>query len=1424
MRNLLSLVFIAFSITVFAQDGQFQRSYPVSSDRDMFNVAVSSSGQGGYYMMDYFSTMDIAAGIQISKLSPKGDVLWSYDYKIEEFESYSLHGDIVGLGADGCMFSVSNSDDLGGLVRKIVVSLDNNGEVNWTRSVGSESNFIVPGTQKIISDNAGGAYFFNNSSNEGMNQASYASRIDSEGNLMWDQSISTSINGTNMNTFMDGAAMGVDSSLLVTGTIGQSNIATLGSFYISKMDTLGNPMWLTSYSPELPAIYLMDNYDISSGPDSTIWVVGRMFAINGDEFSYIVNTDQNGEIRWAKNFSMNDSINRIFTYPLKVEHLSDGNAVVVLKFSDNITGEAGEVTTKIDSSGNPIWVKKMSKQNSAVFVDNGIEVFPNTNADLAATEDGGFVYTTWTNEAYPYVLKATSDGGAFCEEELTGEYFSDVTFITTTPDLTQSAIGTLDTLMTQRESFDAFDVPVANLLDTFYCPDDPINLTLDATQPNAISYLWETGETTAMLNVTADDSYRVTVTFDSLVCWTLCDTATISRFDEPNVGIFVDDSNLCESGLLDLVATPEGPPPYSFEWSTMETEGRITVDGPGDYGVTVTDGCGLVASSSISLNAGDFNTDLNLSLELGPLMCMDGEKMMTLFISDPSNEIVSANWSNGAMGDTITITESGLYIVNVIDVCGNELERELFVFEEDISQPFSFGIDIRGVFCFDGMTTVVLDVADLVGEPFTDYQWNLGLGDVGPTVTVIGPGTYTVSATDVCGTEFTAEINLVDEDFMEDFDYDVTVGSLSCVDGTPSIELTAGNFTNEIQSILWSTGDTSATIIVTEPGEYTVVVLDDCNTEVEKVITIELSDLMLPFEFEIAGAEKECDNGMTTITLSVINIVGDPISFTWSNGDMGEMTNITEAGDYSVTGVDICGTSFTAEYTVEESDLETEITLNFELIQGALECGNGMSSITISVDSINGGDIISYEWSNGSTDSSFTTTVPGEYTLTATDICGNQITESITLDDADFDSLFDIPFILGHWYLCEDNSINVFTDPLDLQNVFSYEWTTGETTPGINVTTPGFYNLTVTDLCGDTYFASYEIENNDFQLEFGLQWGLICEPRGFDITVSFQTSDISAYEWSDGSDGDRLFVTQPGDYSLTLTDNCGNETVESIDIPNSALPVDLEPSIVFDCFEEDCATVRLCAEIADNLVPLTLEWTGPNGYVNNENCIFLTVAELGDYTLTVTNECDPFIASYDLTTQDFECLPPVELTGSIFFDCLPDDSTLVRICAANDLNLVMSDFVWQTPNGEMTSDCLDLTNTEENFGTYTLVSFIAECNEYSVDEDFELTESSFLCGEKPCLRFPNVFFPGKFEGDERNLTFGPIQPCPIEDYTLQIFNRWGKKLFETDTLDDEWNGTYDGKKVINDVYMFVATWTDFDGEIQKAKGDITLIR
>ncbi|MEL6653472.1 MAG: PKD domain-containing protein, partial [Bacteroidota bacterium] len=86
---------------------------------------------------------------------------------------------------------------------------------------------------------------------------------------------------------------------------------------------------------------------------------------------------------------------------------------------------------------------------------------------------------------------------------------------------------------------------------------------------------------------------------------------------------------------------------------------------------------------------------------------------------------------------------------------------------------------------------------------------------------------------------------------------------------------------------------------------------------------------------------------------------------------------------------------------------------------------------------------------------------------------------------------------------------------------------------------------------------------------------------------------------------------------------------------------------------------------------------------------------------------------------------------------------------------------------------------------------------------------------------PTAFSPNE---DGNNDVFA-VNSVFLQQYEINIFNRWGVKVFSSNNPADHWNGLdLEGKICPEGVYVFVASGTDYNGHQIERVGSVTLIR
>lgn len=240
------------------------------------------------------------------------------------------------------------------------------------------------------------------------------------------------------------------------------------------------------------------------------------------------------------------------------------------------------------------------------------------------------------------------------------------------------------------------------------------------------SYLWNTGDTTQVIDVT-QGTYQVTVTLQS--CTAVSDSVVVTEINAIAPEI-LGDTVLCGSNSTGILSV--NPIYQSYLWSSGVMLPFSPINDTGWYSVTVTDasGCSLIDSVFV----GSF-TPMPYSISGDTMLC---ENESTVLRVSPTmfNRI---QWSNGSL-DTSIVVGGGAYTANVIDTNGCRISLGPIVVNE-----FSPDVTIIGdtLACL-GLEETLYALSNTSGT----YVWSTGA--IGDSILVI-QGRYSVTFTDIAG-------------------------------------------------------------------------------------------------------------------------------------------------------------------------------------------------------------------------------------------------------------------------------------------------------------------------------------------------------------------------------------------------------------------------------------------------------------------------------------------------------------------------------------------------------------------------------------------------------------------------------------------------------------------------------------------------
>lgn len=251
------------------------------------------------------------------------------------------------------------------------------------------------------------------------------------------------------------------------------------------------------------------------------------------------------------------------------------------------------------------------------------------------------------------------------------------------------------------------------------------------------------------------------------------------------------------------------------------------------------------------------------------------------------------------------------------------------------------------------------------------------------------------------------------------------------------------------------------------------------------------------------------------------------VSYEWSDGSTNEFLTINKSGKYWVEATDIFGFVSTDTIEVKHPKLNTPTRFVY--------CKDEQVPWQPGI-----GEPYSYLWSDGSTGEDLTIVNPGDYYVTITDTNGCFIhSDTITFMEDPFVTTASLGSLDTN--MCIGNELYLSAGAED---VISYLWSTGASTPSIEITQGGNYSVEVTNDNGCVVEETIEITiigdapNTEINIP-----SYACLESEFDFSDASTTldgSDIISWAWEFGDGHESTNPTGnhsysvAGDYTVSL--------------------------------------------------------------------------------------------------------------------------------------------------------------------------------------------------------------------------------------------------------------------------------------------------
>lgn len=345
------------------------------------------------------------------------------------------------------------------------------------------------------------------------------------------------------------------------------------------------------------------------------------------------------------------------------------------------------------------------------------------------------------------------------------------------------------------------------------------------------------------------------------------------------------------------------------------------------------------------------------------------------------------------------------------------------------------------------------------------------------------------------------------------------------------------------------------------------------------------------------------------------------------------------------------------------------------------------------------------------------------------------------------------------------NSNNTIPTLSGLPNGVNYTFLNGTVTISGTPTIPGIYNynFSLPGSCGNVQTITGTIAVNTY---------------AFDTLFATACTSYTA-PWG-------ATYTQTGTYIDTLIHSTGCDSIIELNLIITGLPTITATTISASCGLSD-GTATATATGGSGIYSYT--WS--NGATGNS----ATGLSAGNYTVTATDQNGCASTIQVAVSSDL----PGGVSISANDTCL-ENGIQFSIQTAAPISNINWDFGDPSSGANNSSTLFTPTHQFSAAGTYTIRSIVTfACGVDTLFQTITITECDSVLPD--CRIFvPNVFTPN---GDFVNETFSPSISCSPEKYEFFIFNRWGGLIFKSSDPSKEWDGTFEGTKCTDGVYMYL---------------------